>query len=191
VQDTGYKQELRVETPRPKLHRNRSIKELGRMFGHRKKGNVLGLTQTQLDFGWETHIRSYREGGSYCFWIAGLTLTARYPTPDIYVAKEHFPGTCPYRAILRHEEEHVRRTRETIKRFEPRLRQALTSLRLPTWRRPWLVADTGAAQKQLKDLVNELVEPIYKQIASVLEKEHAALDSERSYRRVFRKCSDW
>ena len=81
-----------------RIHRNRSIKELGRMFGHRKKGNVLGLTQTQLDFGWETHIRSYREGGSYCFWIAGLTLTARYPTPDIYVAKEYFPGTCPYRA---------------------------------------------------------------------------------------------
>jgi hypothetical protein len=191
LQERGYKPELRVETPRPKLHRNRSIKELGRMFGHKKKGNVLGLTQTQLDFGWETHIRSYHNGNSHCFWIAALTLTASYPTPDIYVAKEYFPGSCPYRAILRHEEEHVRRTRETIKRFEPRLRQALTSLRLPTWRRPWQVANTKAAQKRLEGLINELVEPIYHQMAEVLEKEQAALDSVRSYRRVFRKCKDW
>jgi hypothetical protein len=191
LDDSPYRVDLVVDTPASRVHHDRSIDQLGGMVAHGPGARVLGATDAGLEFGWRVDMRSAPYRGGYCVWVAGLRLTVRYPSPDIFIAREYRRGTCQYRNILAHEQEHVRISRATIKRFLPRLHMLLTSLRIPTAQRPLHAASAARAEDELGALMRDLVDPVYQDMAQALAGEQADLDSPASYRRLFRHCPDW
>jgi TPR repeat protein len=189
--DRAYKLEMHLDVPRARLHEDRGIDELGEMSFHGPNARVLGLTNTQLEFGWHVQFAATPLGDGYCFWVARVDLSLRYPSPDVYVAREYRPGSCPYRAVLHHEEEHVAITRRIVEHYGPRLETALTSLLIPTGLRPMVVDSADEAKGEMQALMKELVDPIYREMMAELRQAHGELDSPRSYRAARKRCPRW
>lgn len=186
-----YKLEMHLDVPRARLHEDHGIDELGEISFHGPDARVLGLTNTQLEFGWHVQFAATPLAEGYCFWVARVDLSLRYPNPDIYVAREYRPGSCAYRAVLQHEEEHVAITRRIVEHYGPRLESALTSLLIPTGLRPMVVDSADKAKDEMQALMKELVDPIYREMLTELKQAHGELDSPRSYREARERCPRW
>jgi hypothetical protein len=194
TRDIPYDIDLALDMPKPRLHRDRSIAELGEMHLHGAAGRVLGLTETNLEVAWHVgfEFRPDAEApGNHCLWVRRVAIEVRHPAPDVYVAREYAPGSCPYRAILAHEQAHVDAVRDTVNRFTPRLRWVLTSLRIPTGRRPISVDSPEAGQARLEALMKELADPVIAEMAAALRAIHERLDSPAGYREVRKRCRNW
>ena len=186
-----YDIDLEIDTPQARVHHDRNIAQLGRMALHGPEGLVLGVANTGLDFGWRVGFEWRPQGEAFCFWVRLTVLTIRHPSPDIYVAREYRRGSCNYRAILAHEQQHIQISRELINRYIPRLRWVLTSLRIPTGRRPLLVESPEAAKSRVQALMKDLAEPLFREMAKALREAQAKIDSPASYRRLFKQCKRW
>ncbi len=189
--EDDYDIALDIDSPKARLYHDRGIAELGRMAVHGPRSNILGLANTGLDFGWRVEFEWRPEGEAFCFWVRRTELTIRHPSPDIYVAREYRRGTCPYRAILAHEQQHIRTSRELINRYIPRLRWVLTSLRIPTGQRPVLVGSPEEAKSEVRALMKDLAEPLFREMAKALRTAQAKIDSPASYKRLFKQCKRW
>jgi hypothetical protein len=189
--DRPYKLEMHLDIPRARLHEDHGIDDLSEMSFHGPKARVLGLTNTELEFGWHVQFAAVPVGNAYCFWVDRVDLSLGYPSPDIYVAREYRPGSCPYRAVLQHEEEHVAITRRIMEHYAPRLETALTSLLIPTGTRPKVVDSAEDAKGEMQALMKELVDPIYREMMAKLRQAHGELDSPRSYREARKRCPQW
>ncbi len=189
--EISYDIDLNIDIPKARLHHDRGIAELGRMAFHGPRGRILGLANTGLDFGWRVGFEWRPEGEAFCFWVRRTELTIHHPSPDIYVAREYRRGTCPYRAVLAHEQQHIRTSRELINRYIPRLRWVLTSLRIPTGQRPVLVGSPEEAKLEVRALMKDLAEPLFREMAKALRTAQAKIDSPASYKRLFKQCKRW
>ncbi len=189
--DIPYDIDLKIDTPPASVHHDRASAQLGRMGPHGPGGRVLGLASAGVDFHWRVGFEWRAQGDASCFWVRWARLSVRLPSPEIYVAREYPRGSCQYRAILAHEQDHFRASRELINRYLPRLRWVLTSLRIPTGRRPILVESAAAAKAEVRALMQELAEPLFREISEALRKHQAGLDSRASYKRLFAQCDRW
>lgn len=188
-----YEVNVRIEIPPVPVNHEFSIAELGELSFHGPRSRVLGLTKggLQINRTSTTRYSSAPSGDGFCFWVTAVDVTLSYRTMEVYVAKEYDPGTCAYRAILEHEKEHVRAARKNLNRYAPRVRSALTSLLIPTGREPAAVASPEDAEREVKALSRELLEPVYREMIESLRKTQAALDTPGEYRRVRRRCRKW
>jgi hypothetical protein len=183
--------ELKIDIPEPRLHHDLGIAELDRKALHGPGQRVLGLADTGLEFGWAVRFEWQARGAGYCFWVRRTELAVRHPSPDIYVAREYRRGGCPYRVILAHERQHMSTSRAQIDRYLPRLRWVLTSLRIPTGERPIFVTSAEAAKAEVRALMKELADPLFRELAQALRAAQAKLDSPASYRRLRKQCKRW
>lgn len=189
--EISYDIDLDIDIPKARLHHDRGIAELGRMAFHGPRGKTLGLANTGLDFGWRVEFAWRPEGAAFCFWVRRTELTIHQPSPDIYVAREYRRGSCPYRAVLAHERQHIRTSRDLINRYIPRLRWVLTSLRIPTGQRPVRVGSPEEAKSEVRALMKDLAEPLFHEMAKALRAAQAKIDSPASYKRLFKRCKRW
>jgi hypothetical protein len=191
--DSGidYDIELKIDIPEPRLHHDLSIAELDRKVPHGPGSRVLGLAKTGLEFGWSVRFEWQQRGDGFCFWVRRTALSIRQPSPDIYVAREYRRSSCAYQAILAHERQHMKISREQIDRYLPRLRWVLTSLRIPTAERPIYVTSAEAAKSEVRVLMKDLAEPLFQEMSQALRKAQAKLDSPASYRRLRKQCKRW
>ena len=189
--DRAYDVMMHIDVPQMRLHHDRTRAELNNISFHLPRAKVLGLAKTGLRFKWRVNYTSNPFGDAFCFWVNRVELTLRYPSPDIYVAREYRPGTCQFRVILEHEKEHYRISRAVLQRYAPRLQTALASLTIPTGLRPVLVESPEAARDQVQALMRRHVDPIHREMARNLRKVQAEMDSPTEYRRTFKQCRDW
>lgn len=189
--DIDHEIELVIDIPEPRLHHDLGIAELGREAPHGPDKRVLGLADIGLEFGWAARFEWQEWDGGFCFWVRRTALTIRHPSPDIYVAREYRRGSCPYRAILAHERQHMSISREQINRYLPRLRWVLTSLQIPTGERPVFVDSAEAAKSDIRALMKDLAEPLFQEMIAALRAAQAELDSTASYRRLRKACNNW
>ncbi len=189
--DIDHEIELAIDLPKPRLNHDLGIAELGRKAPHRPGKRVLGLADTGLEFGWGVRFEWQAWGDGFCFWVRRTVLTIRHPSPDIYVAREYRRGSCPYRAILGHERQHMNVSREQINRYLPRLRWVLTSLQIPTGGRPVFVDSAEAAKREIRALMKGLAEPLFREMTAALRAAQAKLDSAASYRSLRKSCNRW
>ncbi len=66
-------------------------------------------------------------------------------------------------------------SRAQINRFLPRLRWVLTSLRIPTGGGPIFVTSAEAAKTEIRALMQELAEPLFREIGQALRAAQAKL----------------
>ena len=187
--DDPYDIEVKVQFPESEIDHSRSVEELGRIggFGHK----VLGLMKPDLRLETSPKAKIIPHGKEYCFWVTGFDVSLRYHRVDVYVASEYPWGSCHYKAILAHEEEHVEVARQNLVKFAPLVEKALDSTLIPTGRNAELFKSTKDATEHMLDLSSELLEPVYNSMIRALKTAQKVVDSPQSYARVRSQCSNW
>lgn len=186
-----YDVNVKIEVPGAPINHSLSIRQLGRLTPHGPGSQILGLTSYPLEIKTAARYSYVRVGKTYCFFVTGIDVTLRYPSMDIYVAKEYRPGSCPYHEILLHEEDHVRVARASLELYAPKVRKVLTSYVIPTGLEPVVVSSPTEAKQRMEGLSQDLLKPVYQEMMDALRSDQAALDTPSEYRRIRRRCRRW
>lgn len=187
--DQAYHFDVRLEVPPARLSRNISRAGLNGLSPHGQGRNTLGLTQSQLELSNNAQYTSAASAGGHCYWIRSIEVVLRYRSLDILVASEYRRDSCAFRAILSHERDHVRVARSYLARFEPRFRQALSSVDIPTPGRPAFTS--GTPKKEVQQIVENLIQPVYEELNATISRAQAKLDTPEQYARIQARCNDW
>ena len=187
----SYEANVSFDFEPARLHHNRSIAELGRAAIHGRGSRVLGVTASKIGVQTKVHYKVLPMGDTTCFWVHRIDVILRPSVLDVYIAREYKKGSCPYKAILHHEREHVRIARDTLERFTTSVRSALTSPLIPTALNPEVSASPGAAKARVEKVGQQLIKPVVKVMEKEYRKLQARLDTPKEYERVRRRCSQW
>ena len=189
--ERAFKVKVEMHFPDPPINHSLSADQLSRKTLHGGGSQVLGLMQPDLNISTQNRYGTIKIGNTLCFWVEEIQVRMIYKAVEVFIARDYKPGSCEYRAVLAHEQSHVRVARENLNRYAPEARRALTSLLIPTPDRPVEIDRPEAADKALKRLYNKILDPVYKRMLSELQAKQAALDTPQSYAKVMRRCRNW
>ena len=164
------------------------IQRLARRSDRSQAGEAVtrGLTssETQATARYELIERTLSDGGK-CTALSKISAHLAVPKLTIRIDRRYHPGSCEYSAILDHEQEHVRITRETLKHWEDRIRRQLESA-VKSWRDRWL---PSSGQQRIKAAIDHAIADLVRQIQADADRQHAAIDTPAAYETVQRRCS--
>ncbi len=149
-----------------------------------------GLTTAESTYQIETRYSSSKlANGQVCAWLTGANLDLGFRHMTVYVAQEYKAGTCEYKAVLDHEQEHVAIYQRLLKDYSRKIQQAVarSAQNLPS------VTGATAAQagKQLQAQLSNAAKAVMHDMNLAMEREHGRLDSPASYRATQARCRNW
>ncbi|MBI2236894.1 MAG: hypothetical protein HYU60_08115 [Magnetospirillum sp.] len=150
-----------------------------------------GLTRHRTEFRVSPHLWWVELGnGRRCVGVGKVEARWAISETTVDVASEYPPGSCQYRVVREHEEEHVTLTRNAFDRMVPRMKGRLDAL---VGRLEPFVTDAGsdAAGNQLLQSLMDGVRPILDQQERLRHELNMAIDTPESYRRTSARCPDW
>lgn len=110
--------------------------------------------------------------------------------PTIYIASEHKPGSCRYRAIFGHEEKHVEADRVVVNKYARRIGEALSFAlnKYGATYGPFPASQIGEAQRRLQAYIDGIVKTEVDAMNVERLSVQQAIDSLEEYERVRRLC---
>ena len=182
---------VEIEVPPVRIRRDQSRAQLGEMSFHEPTDRVLGMMASRIEpnISWRVKARSAENG--VCFWIEEIKVVLRYSALDVYVASEYSPTSCPYKAILAHEEKHAEIARRHLDAFVQPIRSALSSYAIPKPDSPLAIESAAAGEAKIRNTLERLITPIFENLRTQVEEAQNRVDTPEEYRRVRRQCRDW
>jgi len=187
----SYDVQVDIAIGEPAIRNDISKAELGTTNIHGRRGQVLGNTQSGLDLRWSTSAQVVSWHKAYCFWVTKVAVQLSYHQLDVNVASEYAPGTCQYQAILDHEFQHVQVAHSVLEPYAQRIRQALTSLAIPTSNLPAVADSPAIARQEMEKVIRRALMPVRDQMNRLMDERQAQVDTLDNYRRTWRRCRDW
>ncbi len=150
-----------------------------------------GLTQSKTAFSVKPTLRFFRlADGRLCAQLAQMEASWKVAELMVDIAAEYRPGTCPYREVWEHENQHVAITRRHFAEAERALRARLAELAAGL--RPRIVSGTAdQAAREASSYFLKGAEPVLARYKAATERDNAAIDTHENYRRVSARCADW
>ena len=149
----------------------------------------LGLTHSATSARYETAFTYSRDSGTYCVSLTKAEISVGLVELTVYVSNEYARGTCQYEAIHAHEMDHVKRNREVVKRYQERIRKALS--RVLRAKRVIRVYNKAEARSAYILAFQRAVKPLLRDLTAEQARANAQIDTERSYRAIFAQCPEW
>ncbi len=175
-------------------HNTAQIGALRRQRFHGHSQHTPGLTIADEELKSNYEMETLRRSGSaiYEVWAKAIHVSFSYTRMDVYISNQYGEGSCPYRVIRDHENQHVAINTATLQKYADAMNQALLAYGgFPTQDHPWKVRSPKKAQAQLKGLVLKIINPIYKQYTDAVIRANARIDTPENYRRTQALCQDW
>lgn len=153
--------------------------------------STTGLTVANLKAETEARTLARQLGdGSWCVGLESATLRIGFEDPiRVYVSRRYGPSSCAYRAILEHEDRHVRNYADTLERYVAVLRQ-----RLPAALAPLTAirnADMDAGRGEIHTALQAVAQAAADHVMADARAADALIDSAASYAEVKAACQDW
>jgi hypothetical protein len=188
---------LNFQTLMPKpIYNNRlsinGIRNLFRQHTHDVLGpheQALGITYVEPSFVFEGETYAEKRDGGYCVYLNRIDMSLGWERMDVYVASEFQPNTCEYRAVLDHENQHVRINETALKEFAPRFRAQLE--KVLSEQRPMFTASHAAATDAMLGAVKRRMSAYFDQFMQTMNARNAPLDSVSNYRETGKLCKNW
>lgn len=96
----------------------KDVRELYTVRGQRVSrahSNAIGITYAEISLSLSASTRSLpREQGGYCVYLDEVKADFGFEKFDVYIGREYQRGSCEYRTILDHENEHVAINNATV-----------------------------------------------------------------------------
>ena len=155
--------------------------------GERRLGG-LALLELSMQAEYDMTLVSYSSGESV-FWVSGIHLTLAYRNAEVYIAGRYRKGSCEYRAVRDHEDEHVIADREVVKTFAEKMESALRSGDWPTYTNPRQVNSMEEGRAETAMRLEALIRPIFEELKERRREVRQALDSGENYERTHQQCA--
>lgn len=153
-----------------------------------------GLTAAEQSFGVSSQYgaEEYHEIHRVCVWANSVDIEFSYTKMDVYVSSQYPEGSCPYRVILAHENQHVAINQRVLDKYVNLMRRAIRRDRsIPTKDRPISVSSFKEGQDIISGRISRIVQPLYRRYKKEVLAENRKIDTMRNYRRIQAKCRDW
>ncbi len=150
----------------------------------------LGLTLSELRAEMRISTRAYPAGqGRYCVVPASVDIDLGYPKFTIYVDRRYRRGSCEYRAISEHEEQHVAIYQNRLDRLISWIqkRMALEISRMA----PVIAASPNNGAEKIKRRLSLKLTPLIKRLQRATDAGNRGIDSRTGYVRVQNRCRNW
>ncbi len=175
-------------------HNTAQIGALRHQRFHFKGMHTPGLTladeELKSDFRMETQ---HRPGSRvYQVWATQINVDFSYTRMDVYISSQYGEGSCPYRVVRDHENQHVAINTATLEKYKGLMEGALlTYPNFPTHDHPWKVTSRSKAGPELKKMILGVINPYYHQFAQEVIRSNAQIDTMENYRKTQALCQDW
>ena len=189
--------DFQTHQPRPTLNNSLNVTALRNLMstkGQKPIGGVhaeaLGVTYATPEFNIEASSRiESRESGRACVYLSKVTVELGFRDLDVYVASEYPPGTCEYKAILDHENQHVAINTQALSTHAPRMRLALE--RILGEERPVATGEPNRVTKQILDRITQRMGESLQAFYKEMDTRNGILDSASNYEAIANICRDW
>ncbi|CAA7623488.1 conserved exported hypothetical protein [Candidatus Terasakiella magnetica] len=178
----------------PSVENTRSKAEITALSGRSPMAGgpvTLGLTRSTTEVQITPSVWDVDLGdGRHCVGLTRVDATWRIAVLSVDISAEYAPGTCHYRVVREHEEEHVTIARAVFQAWAPRMEAALhqSAERIA----PEVSGGGGKAfAKQVIDRIMADLQPMMAAYRADLVSRNAAIDTPASYRATGARCRNW
>lgn len=146
---------------------------------------MLGLTALQSRVEVAIDGPSLRDPGADRECVAPIIeVDLHYKPMDVFIAREFSPVSCPYRAVLEHEMQHVKIYRDNL----PRIKELLEGALATRFGNAPLYARAGMGLDALTDHVDRWLRPLIQAELASVEAAQARLDTAEETSRLSAAC---
>lgn len=179
--------------PAPKLNTRQNLKQINskaKSHGLLKRGNmVLGLTQSEVSAAMRFYVSGPQGGGRACVNVDRVNATFGHKKLTILVPREYRRGSCQFKVVLQHENEHVRINREGVRKYAKILKRELVKVvrRL----NPQHVSSLKQGQKQAERALQKVMKSVSARFNKEVRKQHARIDKPGGPYDASGACRKW
>jgi hypothetical protein len=161
---------------------------------YRATENLRGLTLSRLEEKTSLRTTLIPVKGGFCLYPSVLKLTVGFDKMLVLIDSAYLPYSCPYTAVINHENEHVKVNYNTLRFYLPFIRDAYEKALLKI--EPIFFA-TPLQEKTATDYIlkflKEQTRPVFDFFNQVQKSENQKLDTRESYLKTRLLCpdSDW
>lgn len=148
----------------------------------------VGLTTVSTMFGLTGSSSVVRRGQTSCSYLTSVDVTFGWEDMQVFVPSEYPQGSCEYRAVLDHENQHVAIIRTALREFAPVARARIESLIAQS--RPIPGGREGDVDRALAPIRARL-QALLVEFNSLHGARSAIIDTPSNYRAVTALCKNW
>jgi len=150
---------------------------------------ALGITYAQTSYSAEARSQATTVRGGYCVYLTSLDVKFGFKRMEVYVASEFEPGTCEYRSVLDHENQHVSVNIGTLREYAPRFRGQVENIL--SRQQPVFTANAQAGMDVALQNVENAMSALLDQFQDSMASRNAPLDSNSNYAATGALCKNW
>lgn len=156
----------------------------------RAHSNAIGITYAEIALSLSAATRSIpRERGGYCVYLDEVRAEFGFDKFEVYIGKEYPKGSCEYRTILDHENEHVVINNNVVKDYGPRIRRTIEQ-QLASMPPLFAPSVNNGARRAVQEL-QQRIEPTVQAFKREQRRRNAAIDTTANYGALQELCSNW
>lgn len=154
-------------------------------------GLVTGLSLSPLSYEFEGLFKVTEVDGGFCIALDKMKMLYK-AEPIVFISKELPRKSCEFKAVLRHENKHVRALKNvhgrTSSEFKAHVENSLERIRAIG---PIPKSKIEAARDKMQDELTRLLDDYLKDVMAELTYEQNKIDSPSEYKRVNAECTEW
>jgi hypothetical protein len=184
-----------VLQPKPVYNNRLSIQGIRNLFATRTQAalgphqRALGITYAETTYGAEANSRAQDARGGYCVYLTSLDIKFGWKRMEVYVASEFEPGTCEYRSVLDHENQHVAINNGALREFAPRFRGEVEKMLRA--QQPVFARNAQAGMDQALASLDRGMSGMLSQFQRMMAERNAPIDSADNYAATGKLCENW
>lgn len=149
----------------------------------------VGLTTLKAMFSLQGATTLVPRGEGYCVYLSAVEIDFGWEDMNVYIPAEFPEGSCEYRAVLDHENQHISIIRSSLREFAPRARARVETL-LRTTRPTFTRGKSGSADEALAPISAQL-SALLKEFDTLHGARSAVIDTPSNYAAVTGMCKNW
>jgi hypothetical protein len=153
------------------------------------RNRTVGLTTLKAMSSLEGASTLVKRGDGFCVYLTSVQVDFGWEDMQVYVPSDYREGSCEYRAVLDHENEHVAIIRAALKEFAPRARARIESALAQT--KPILVRGQNGSTEQALAPLHVQLSTLLKDFDALHAARSARIDHPSNYAAVTAMCKNW
>ncbi|MCA0202226.1 MAG: hypothetical protein LCH56_15580 [Proteobacteria bacterium] len=152
-------------------------------------GRPVGLTLANTLYGVGGEVALEPQGSGFCVRLTSVKIDFGWDRMDVYVPTEFPEGSCEYRAVRDHENQHVSIFRTSLAEFAPRARARIEAVLARA--KPFPVRSRNGAVQTALAPVNAELAALQQEFNALHGARNARIDTPSNYAAVTALCNNW